>query len=202
MSKSSAGVSVNCKLFWKRTTSVKFLKCFQNFTSTALVASSLPMYTIPNVLLILILPHRIPAIGDALDPVTLCWVSWPYREQPMQYLLLVDVGDERACHNFLLTILHPHGLCCPQGHPLPATQAPHDRHRDPILDYRCRRCGAVFNLFTGTCWSRSRHQCSTIVQIVQGIARGVPTTRLAEHLGVERKTNIRIRNFYFRVSQK
>jgi hypothetical protein len=62
--------------------------------------------------------------------------------------------DEQACCEFLLRILHPDGLHCPRGHPLPADQAPHRRRRLLIPDYRCRLCGAVFNLFTSTIFSK------------------------------------------------
>jgi transposase-like protein len=99
---------------------------------------------------------------------------------------LDDMLDEQACHNFLLRVLHPEGLHCPQGHPLPAGQAAHDRHRAPILDYRCRACSAVFNLFTGTIWAKTRYPCSTIVQILRGIAQGVSTKHLAAELGIAR----------------
>ena len=78
--------------------------------------------------------------------------------------------DEQACYDFLLQVLHPGGLACPLGHLLPPQQAPHDRHRAPILDYRCRRCGAVFNLFTHTLFSKTRYRCSTIVLLLRGIA--------------------------------
>ena len=94
--------------------------------------------------------------------------------------------DEQACYDFLLHTLHPDGLHCPYDHPLPPDQAPHDRHRAPIMDYRCRRCGAVFNVFTGTIWSKTRYRCATIVQILRGIAQGVPTQHLAAELGLDR----------------
>jgi transposase-like protein len=99
---------------------------------------------------------------------------------------LNDMLDEQACHEFLLRVLHPDGLHCPHGHRLPAAQAAHDRHRAPILDYRCRTCGTVFNLFTGTIWAKTRYPCSTIVQILRGIAQGVSTKHLAEELGLDR----------------
>ncbi len=99
---------------------------------------------------------------------------------------LDELLDEQACHDFLLRVLHPDGLHCPHGHPLPSDQAAHDRHRAPILDSRCRTCGAVFNLFTGTIWAKSRYPCSTIVQILRGIAQGVPTRHLAAELGLDR----------------
>ena len=99
---------------------------------------------------------------------------------------LDDLLDEQACYDFLRRVLHPDGLCCPQGHRLAIDQGAHDRHRAPILDYRCRTCGAVFNLFTGTVWVKSRYPCSTIVQILRGIAQGVPTKHLAAELGIDR----------------
>lgn len=94
--------------------------------------------------------------------------------------------DEQACYNYLLEVLHPEGLHCPQGHVLPDDQAPHDKRRAPIVDYRCRTCGAVFNIFTNTIWSKSRYSCAIIVLILRGIAQGVPTAHLAKELGVDR----------------
>jgi len=94
--------------------------------------------------------------------------------------------DEQAWYDFLLRILHPNGLACPYGHLLPLEQAPHDRHRTPIMDYRCRSCGAVFNLFTNTLFSKTRYRCSTIVLILRGIAQGTPTKHLANELGIDR----------------
>jgi len=97
---------------------------------------------------------------------------------------LDNLMDQDACYAFLLQTLHPDRLQCPHGHPLPLNQAPHDRHRAPIVDYRTRMCGAVFNLFTGTLWWKTRYRCSTIVQILRGIAQGVPTKHLAAELGI------------------
>lgn len=94
--------------------------------------------------------------------------------------------DEQRCYDFLLKVLHPEGLHCPNGHPLPPDQAPHDRHRAPIFDYRCRVCGKVYNIFTGTIWSGSRYSCAIIVPIMRGIVQGIPTKHLAEELEVDR----------------
>jgi transposase-like protein len=97
-----------------------------------------------------------------------------------------ELLDEQRCYEFLLRTLHPDGLRCPQGHPLPPDQQPHDRHRAPIMDYRCRQCGAVYNLFTGTCWRKTRYPCRKIVLLLRGIAQGVPTKHLAEELRLDR----------------
>jgi len=100
---------------------------------------------------------------------------------PIQSLM-----DEQACYDYLLSVLHPNGLHCPQGHLLPADQGSHDRHRAPVVDYRCKTCGAVFNLFTNTLWRKTRYSCATIVLILRGVAQGVPTAHLARELGIDR----------------
>jgi hypothetical protein len=97
-----------------------------------------------------------------------------------------ELRDEQRCSDYLLRVLPPQGLRCPQGHPVPEEHHPHDRHREPLVDYRWRECGAVFNLFPSTVWSGSRSRCSQIVLILRGIAQGVPTQHLAEELGLDR----------------
>ena len=99
---------------------------------------------------------------------------------------LTNLLDEQAWYDLLLQILHPNRMACPHGHPLPLDQAAHDRHRAPIRDYRCRSCGAVFNLFTNTLFSKTRYRCSTIVLLLRGIAQGTPTKHLAAELGIDR----------------
>ncbi len=54
------------------------------------------------------------------------------------------------------------------------------------MDYRCRQCGAVYNLFTGTCWRKTRYTCGKIVLLLRGMAQGVPTKHLAEELRIDR----------------
>lgn len=99
-----------------------------------------------------------------------------------------DLLDGQECYNFLLAILHPFGLTCPHGHPLPPDQAPHNRTRSPILIYRCRECGAVFHLFAGTVWAGTHYSCVTVVLVMRGIAQGIPTLQLAEELGLDYDT--------------
>lgn len=102
--------------------------------------------------------------------------------------------DEQACYDFLVGHLHPGGMKCPDGHPLPPGAAPHDRSRAPILDYRCKQCGRVFNLFTDTLWQKTRYRCSQIIQIVRGFAQGVPTFHLARELDLDRGTLLKRRH--------
>lgn len=98
-----------------------------------------------------------------------------------------DLLDEEQCYDFLMELLHPEGLHCPEGHALPEGQAPHKRPpgRAPVVSYRCHECGAVFNVFTDTVLSGIRHDCSTIVMILRGFAQGVPTQHLSEELALD-----------------
>lgn len=112
----------------------------------------------------------------------------------MMIFPIEELLDEQRCYDYLLKILHPVGLHCPNGHPLPPDQGPHDRSREPILAYRCRICGAVYNLFTGTIWSGTRHSCATIILIVRGIVQGIPTQHLAEELGIDRSHLLKLRH--------
>ncbi len=108
---------------------------------------------------------------------------------------LTDLLDEQECYNYLLHTLHPDGLKCPScGTPLPPDQTPHDRSRDPIFDYRCRICGAEFNLFTGTIWSGTHYDCKTIVLVMRGFVQGIPTLQLAQELGLDYGTLLKRRH--------
>ena len=86
---------------------------------------------------------------------------------------LQELMDERRCYEYLLKVLHREGPQCSQGHPLSEEQQLHDHHCAPIVAYRCRECGVVFNLFTGAVWSGTRYSCSQIVLLLGGVAPGV-----------------------------
>jgi transposase-like protein len=107
---------------------------------------------------------------------------------------ITDLLNEQECYCFLLHILHPHGLCCPRGHFLPASQRPHMYDRAPVVDYRCRECGAVFNLFTGTFWTGTHYSCTKIVLILRGFAQGIPTLQLADELECDYGTLLQYRH--------
>ncbi len=101
---------------------------------------------------------------------------------------ITDLLDETECYRWLLNILHPEGLKCRNGHALPKEQVPHDRSRTPIVDYRCRECGSVYNVFTDTVWQGTHYDCNIIVLVMRGFAQGIPTKHLAEELELDRGT--------------
>ena len=96
-----------------------------------------------------------------------------------------ELLDEQKCYDYLKELLHSDGLHCSCGCPLASAQAPHKRQRRPcVVNYKCRFCGKVFNIFTNTVWSGSAYKCSTMVRILQGFSEGVPTLHLAQELGL------------------
>lgn len=99
---------------------------------------------------------------------------------------LEELLDPQRCYDFMLPLLHPDGLRCPNGHPLAECYV-YKRGRAPVLDYRCKTCGRCFNLFTGTLLQATKYTVVHIVQLLRGIAQGVPTAQLAREMGVDRK---------------
>ena len=105
-----------------------------------------------------------------------------------------ELLDEGRCYEWLVEHLHPNGLQCPSGHARPDEEAPHTRNRAPIVEYRCRTCGRVYNLFTDTVLNGIRYPCSKIVLILRGFFQGDTTARLAAELSLDRANLLRLRH--------
>jgi transposase-like protein len=107
---------------------------------------------------------------------------------------ITDLLDEAACYRRLVGWLHPGGLRCPGCAAPTANCWAHRRHREPVLDYRCKSCGSVFNAFTGTALQGTQRSCAQLLLLVRGIAQGVPTARLARELHCDRKHLLELRH--------
>ena len=107
---------------------------------------------------------------------------------------ITELLNEEECYRRLQEILHPEGMCCPQGHCLSPSQAPHMKDRAPVVDYRCKICNAVFNVFTGTIWAGTSYRCTKIMLILRGFAQGTPTLQLADELGCDYGTLLNYRH--------
>ena len=112
----------------------------------------------------------------------------------MMQFPITELLDEQKSYQYLWHTLHPNGLSCPAGHPLPNGQAPHERKRWPVVKYRCRQCVKVFDLFTGTIWCGTHYSCSILVLLLRGFAQAVPTLHLAQELGLDYETVLNYRH--------
>jgi transposase-like protein len=100
----------------------------------------------------------------------------------------IGPNDERACYEALLALFHPHGLACPGCGARKDDWVRHRCDRDPVIDYRCSRCGRIFNAWTGTALEKTRLPPSALLGIVGGIVRQEAVSALAVRLGVSRTT--------------
>jgi transposase-like protein len=100
--------------------------------------------------------------------------------------------DQDACYARIVEALHPDGLACPRcgGDRFGV----HRRHREPVIDYRCRDCHRVFNAFTGTALQKTSRSPAALVLILRGIAQGATTARLARELDCDRMKLLQLRH--------
>ena len=63
-----------------------------------------------------------------------------------------------------------------------------------MVDYRCRACGKVFYVFTGTALHGARFSPTRLVMILRGFAQGVPTLHLAQELDIRRRHLLTVRH--------
>lgn len=104
-----------------------------------------------------------------------------------------DLLDGQKCYDFLVGLLHPIGLKCPNGHGLDRCYV-HCRDRAPILKFCCKDCGCIFNLFSNTVLTATKHNCVRLVLILRGIAQGTSTAQLARELGIDRPSLLALRH--------
>jgi transposase-like protein len=107
---------------------------------------------------------------------------------------ILDLRDQAVCCQKPFDLLHPEGFACPRCAAREGLNI-HRRHPDdPVVDYRCKGCRRVFNLFTGTLWQGTHLRPSPILVILRGIAQGVPTAKLARAVGISRQHLLRLRH--------
>jgi transposase len=113
-------------------------------------------------------------------------------------MLVIDIRsllDKGKCYEYLLSYLHPQGLCCPCCHwALPAGQSPHKLSIEEIPSYKCRNCGSVFNLFSNTIFKGIRLNIVVIVLMIRGFLEGKTTQHLSKELQVKYENLLRWRH--------
>ena len=107
---------------------------------------------------------------------------------------ILDLMDQDGCYHKLLDLLHPGGLACPRCATRDGLNVHRHRPESAVVDYRCKDCRRVFNVFTGTPWQGTHLSPGQILLILRGIAQGVPTAKLAREVGVSRQHLLRLRH--------
>lgn len=103
-----------------------------------------------------------------------------------------DLLDEKKCYNELMRLLHDDELKCAKCRG--SNYYRHSHYRDQIDKYRCRDCGHVFHLFSGTALSGTRLSCSKALLVLRGFAKGQSTRSLARELSLDRTNLLALRH--------
>src|ERR1700755_1838001 len=97
---------------------------------------------------------------------------------------ITELLDERESMAWVEKNFYPQGLRCSGcGAAVDRARAFRTRKRG-LVDYRCRDCQHVYNLYTGTLFAGSNLSPQRVVLLVRGVCKGDPATVLAEELGV------------------
>jgi transposase-like protein len=107
---------------------------------------------------------------------------------------IADLMDPEGCRQKLFDLLHPDGHSCPRCGATDGLNIHRRRPDSPVVDYRCKSCRRVFNMFTDTPWQGTHLSPAQILLILRGIAQGVPTAKLARELGISRQHLLRLRH--------
>lgn len=107
---------------------------------------------------------------------------------------LTDLLDDEECYRWLMKKRWPEGKpVCPKCGNQDRICI-HDHKKAPVVDFQCKHCGRVFNVFTGTIFQKTRRSCSHLVYILQGFCQGKTTNLLSRELECEYDTLLKLRH--------
>lgn len=108
---------------------------------------------------------------------------------------ITELLDYENSVEWILKHFHPNGLACPkcqkgleQARTFRRTQA------SELEVHRCKVCGAIYNLYTGTVFQGSQWTPRQVVLLMRGICKGETTRELAAELDLNYKTVLTMRH--------
>jgi transposase-like protein len=111
----------------------------------------------------------------------------------MEFPILELMGHDEST-GWVEKYLHPNGLNCPKC----GTGKEHGRvfrqtRQSRLTVYRCR-CGATYNLYTGTVLAQHHLTPAQVVLLLRGILKGETTAALSRELGVGYEAVLNLRH--------
>jgi transposase-like protein len=108
---------------------------------------------------------------------------------------ITNLLDYENSVEWILQHFHPKGLKCPKCQKSPDPSRSFRRTQTSELEvHRCKQCGAVYNLYTGTVFQGSQWSPMQIVLLMRGICKGETTRELAAELELNYKTVLTMRH--------
>lgn len=110
---------------------------------------------------------------------------------------IADLLDEDLCYLWLMRARWPGAKpVCPKCAEAAAVYRHSIEPNGPVEDFRCKKCGGVFNIYTGTIFSRTKRSCREVILVLRGFAQGVSTSRLSKELETDYDMLLELRHRY------
>jgi hypothetical protein len=108
---------------------------------------------------------------------------------------ITDLMSEKASEEWIMEYFHPTGLRCPHCEAGWAEASEfRTTRRSQLTVYRCRACGGIYNLYSGTIFEARQLRPAQVVLLVRGVLKGESAATLARELGMSRTTITELRH--------
>jgi len=108
---------------------------------------------------------------------------------------ITDHLDEEESAKWILEHFHPKGQNCPKCNRGVEQSRKFRRTQCSGLDVqRCKQCGTIYNLYTGTLFQGSQWTPQQVVLLMRGMCKGETTRELAAELNLNYKTVLTMRH--------
>jgi transposase-like protein len=108
---------------------------------------------------------------------------------------ITDLMSEKASAEWIMEYFHPTGIRCPHCEAAWAKAFEFRTTRKSHLTvYRCRECGGIYNLYSGTIFEARQLRPAQVVLLVRGVLKGESAATLARELGMSRTTITELRH--------
>jgi len=108
---------------------------------------------------------------------------------------ITELLDYENSVEWILKHFHPKGLVCPKCQKGLRQSRKFRRTQTSELEVqRCKECGTIYNLYTGTVFQGSQWTPMQVVLLMRGICKGETTRELASELKLNYKTVLTMRH--------
>lgn len=105
-----------------------------------------------------------------------------------------DLMSEKLSTEWILEHFHPNGVVCVHcGAPWSKASEFRRTRKSELIVYRCRDCGGIYNLYSGTIFAARQLRPSQVVLLMRGVLKGESAMTLARELGMSRTTVTELR---------
>jgi transposase-like protein len=101
---------------------------------------------------------------------------------------ITDLLDEAGSSQWIAQHFHPQGFGCPDCKAGVEQAREFRSSKRGLIDYRCKPCARVYNLYSGTVFAGCGLSARQAVLLIRGVCKGESSAILAEELGVCRST--------------